>query len=91
MSRILSTEVGGVTMISCPIPDHPHDVGVTETCPELGQIEGSHLLANAAREFLRGCGFSDCQILEWSETYIGEFGSGSVETFVAWIHECQAA
>ncbi len=78
-------------MPSCPIPDHPHDVGVEEICPKLAQIEGAHLLANAAREFLRSCGFDDREILEWAETYISEVGSGSVETFVAWIHECQAA
>ena len=57
-------------MTSCPISDHPHDVGVEEICPELAQIEGAHLLANAAREFLRGCGFDDREILEWAETYI---------------------
>ena len=78
-------------MTSCPIPHHPHDDGVTEACPELAQIEGAHLLANESREFLTGCGFDDTQILEWAETYIAEQGSGSVATFVAWIHECQAA
>ncbi len=76
---------------SCPIPSHPHEVGVEEVCPELGQIEGAHLLANAARAFLRGCGFDDDQILEWAETYIAEMGSGTVKTFVAWIHESEAA
>jgi len=78
-------------MLSCPIPHHPHDVGVDETCPELAQIEGAHLLANEAREFLRGCGFDDRQILEWAETYIAQECSGTVETFVAWIHECEGS
>ena len=78
-------------MTSCPIPHHPHDDGVAEACPELAQIEGAHLLANESREFLTGCGFDDTQILEWAETYIAEEGSGSVATFVAWIHKCQAA
>jgi hypothetical protein len=78
-------------MESCPIPHHPRDNGVEMACPELAQIEGAHLLANASRDFLRSCGFDDRQILAWAETYIDEFGSGSVETFVAWIHECQAA
>ena len=76
---------------SCPITLHPHEMGIEEACPELGQIEGAHLLANAAREFLRDCGFDDDQILEWAETYIAELGSGTVETFVKWIHECEAA
>jgi hypothetical protein len=78
-------------MTTCPIPHHPHEVGVEETCPDLAQIEGAHLLANAARKFLEGCGFDDRQILEWAETYIAKFGSGTVQTFVAWIHECEAA
>lgn len=78
-------------MTSCPIPHHPHEVGVAETCPELGQIEGAHLLANEAREFLLGCGFDDRQILEWAEAYIAECGSGTVETFVAWIHESEGS
>lgn len=78
-------------MTSCPIPHHPHDVGIAETCPELGQIEGAHLLANEARQFLSGCGFDDRQILEWAECYIAKIGSGDVETFIAWIHECQVA
>ncbi len=80
-----------MTMTSCPISDHPHDVGVEGTCPELAQIEGAHLLANAVRHFLHGCGFDDRQILEWAEAYIAEVGSGSVESFVRWIHERQAA
>ncbi|MEN8235114.1 MAG: hypothetical protein ABFR89_09365 [Actinomycetota bacterium] len=80
-----------MTTMSCPIPHHPRDDGVEENCPELGQIEGAHLLANEAREFLRGCGFGDCEILEWAETYIAEIGSGNVDTFIAWIHERQAA
>lgn len=78
-------------MTSCPIPHHPHDVGVEETCPELAQIEGAHLLANAGREFLRGCGFDDRQILEWAEAYIAEQGSGTVDTFITWIHECEGS
>ena len=77
-------------MTTCPIPDHPHDVGVEVVCPDLAQIEGAHLLANAARGFLRGCGFGDREILEWAETYIAEIGSGDVETFIAWILEAQA-
>jgi len=78
-------------MTSCPIPHHPHDVGVEETCPELGQIEGAHLLVNESRGFLGGCGFDDRQILEWAEAYIAEQGSGDVNTFIAWIHDRQAA
>ena len=78
-------------MTSCPIPDHPRDAGVAEACPDLAQIEGAHLLANASRDFLHGCGFDDREILEWAETYIARRGSGSVQTFIAWIHERQGA
>lgn len=77
-------------MTSCPIPQHPHDSGVPEEVPELAQIEGAHLLANDARAFLTGCGFSDRQILEWANTYIARVGSGDVGSFVEWIHEREA-
>jgi hypothetical protein len=79
----------GVQMLSCPIPHQPHDIGVPEETPELAQIEGAHLLANEAREFLTGCGFTDRAILLWAATYIAREGSGDVESFVAWIHEQQ--
>jgi hypothetical protein len=49
------------------------------------------MLANAAREFLTGCGFDDSQIDRWAKSYIAEYGSGDVGTFVAWIHSCEAA
>lgn len=78
-------------MLSCPLPHRPREVGVDEEVPDLAQIEGAHLLANAAREFLSGCGFDDRQILAWSESYIASQGSGDVESFVAWIHECYDA
>ena len=76
-------------MTTCPRPEHPHDSGVDEEVPELAQIEGAHLLANAARPFLGDCGFTDRQILEWADTYIAIEGSGDVESFVAWIHRQQ--
>ncbi len=78
-------------MRTCPRPEHPRDAGIVEEVPELAQIEGAHLLANAAREFLTACGFSEQQILEWADTYIARVGSGDVESFVEWICEQQAA
>lgn len=77
-------------MTTCPVPKHPHESGVEEAVPELAQIEGAHLLANEARPFLKGCGFTDRQILKWADAYISREGSGDVETFVAWIHEREA-
>ncbi len=75
---------------ACPIPQHPRESGVEEEVPELAQIEGAHLLANEARHFLTGCGFTDRQILEWADAYIAHVGSGDVDSFVAWIHEREA-
>ena len=49
-------------MLACPIPHRPRDVGVPEDTPDLAQIEGAHLLANAARPFLSNCGFDDDQV-----------------------------
>lgn len=78
-------------MLACPIPHRPQEVGIPEETPELAQIEGAHLLANAARPFLSRCGFDDDQILRWAEAYIAEEGSGDVECFVAWIHTCMGS
>ncbi len=77
-------------MTTCPIPQHPEDSGVPSEVPELAQIEGAHLLANKAREFLTDCGFTDQQILHWADTFIARVGSGDVESFVTWIHEREA-
>lgn len=78
-------------MTTCPLPKHPCETGAHDELPSLGQLEGAHLLANAARPFLTGCGFTDRHILEWALCYIAEIGSGDVESFVAWIHECEGA
>ncbi len=77
-------------MTSCPVPHRPRDVGVEHRLPDFGRIEGTHLLANEARPFLRDCGFTDDEILEWADAYIATEGSGDVESFVAWIHEQEA-
>ncbi len=77
-------------MTTCPIPKRPEETGTKAEVPELAQIEGAHLLANEARDFLTGCGFTARQILEWADTYIAQEGSGDVESFVEWIHEREA-
>jgi hypothetical protein len=76
-------------MTTCPLPKHPADCGSHNEVPDIAQLEGAHLLANEARPFLTGCGFSDKHVLEWALCYIAEEGSGDVESFVAWIHECE--
>ncbi len=77
-------------MTSCPVPHRPEDVGVRHDIPDFGHIEGTHLLANEARPFLRDCGFTDDEIIEWADAYIATVGSGDVESFIAWIHEQEA-
>ena len=72
-------------------PENPRDVGVDELIPDLGQLEGAHLLANEARPHLHECGFSDDQILHWAETYIAREGSGDLASFLAWIGDCEEA
>ncbi len=76
-------------MTTCPLPKHPAETGAHDQVPDLAQLEGAHLLANEARPFLSGCGFSERQILEWALCYIAEEGSGDVDSFVAWIHDCE--
>ena len=78
-------------MTKCPLPRHPGETGAHDQSPDLAQLEGAHLLANEARTFLTGCGFSDRQVLEWALCYIAEEGSGDVDSFVAWIHECEGS
>ena len=76
-------------MTTCPLPKYPAETGAHDRAPDLAQLEGAHLLANEARGFLTGCRFSDRQILEWALCYIAEEGSGDVDSFVAWIHDCE--
>ena len=67
-------------------PERPLDAGVPEEVPEaLSAIEGAHILANEARERLRGEGFTDDEIDKWAETFITEVGAGDVDQLVAWI------
>ena len=77
--------------LMCPMPKHPCECGSHDEIPNLGQLEGAHLLANETRPFLTGCGFSNDQILEWALCYIAEEGSGDVNSFIAWIHDCEKA
>lgn len=76
-------------MTTCPLPQHPKETGVHDLIPDVAQLEGAHLLANEARPFLSSCGFSEVHVLEWALSYIAEQGSGDVESFVTWIHECE--
>ncbi len=76
-------------MITCPLPKYPAETGAHDRVPDLAQLEGAHLLANEARSFLMECRFSDRQVREWALCYIAEEGSGDVESFVAWIHDCE--
>ena len=74
------------TDLTCPVVRDPEATGIGTEHPELAQLEGAHLLANAARPFLADCGFTDDQVLHWALTYIARQGSGDVESFVTWIH-----
>jgi hypothetical protein len=82
---------GDSMTLMCPLPRHPGEAGAHDETPDLGQLEGAHLLANDVRPFLAHCGFSDGQILEWARCYVAEEGSGDVNSFIAWIHDCQGA
>ncbi len=77
------------TDLTCPVVRDPTTTGIGTDHPELAQIEGAHLLANAARPFLTDCGFADEHVLHWALLYIAAEGSGDVATFVAWIHETE--
>lgn len=67
-------------------PERPRDAGVPEEVPEaLSAIEGAHILANEARERLRGDGFTDDEVDQWAKTFITEVGTGDVDELIAWI------
>lgn len=72
-------------------PEHPHEAGVAETVPELAQIEGARLLANAAAEVLGEAGFTELELEEWALAYIEREGSGDLESFIAWIRTKEQA
>jgi hypothetical protein len=75
-------------MTTCPLPRQPRKI-VTPDQVNLAQLESARLLANEARPFLTGCGFSDKHILEWALSYAAEERSSDVKSFVAWIHMCE--
>jgi hypothetical protein len=77
------------TDLTCPVARDPATLGIGTEHPGLGQLEGAHLLANAARPFLTDCGFAAEEVLHWALSYIADQGSGDVETFVAWIHDTE--
>jgi hypothetical protein len=69
--------------------DAPRDEGVAEPEPRIEDVEPIHLLANEARERLSTDGFTDEQILEWSEAYFAEHSEGDVDDLVRWIRARQ--
>lgn len=66
-------------------PREPEQEGVVEEMPDQMQYEAARLLANHAKPQLHDQGFDDEQIRSWANTYVAEFGSGSVDDFLAWI------
>lgn len=68
-----------------PPPADPEQVGVEPETPDMMQVEAARLLANDARGRLRDRGFDDRQIERWANTYIAEYGSGDVDTFLSWV------
>ena len=74
-----------------PVPADPEEAGVPERSPDAMQVEAARLLANDARDELRGRGIEDGQIERWATTYVAEHGSGDVQTFTAWIEQQEKA
>lgn len=70
-------------------PDSPDDYGLppadlTEEGDELARE-----LADAARDQLRGAGFTDEQVDAWAATYVNELGAGSVDDLIGWMTSMQ--
>ena len=63
----------------------PEEVGVDERTPDFSRIEGAQLLADQARESLRGAGFTDEEIRKWAETFVAERGWGELQDLLEWV------
>lgn len=77
------------------IPEQPADEGLTDPELAIEEVEGARLLANEARARLRGDGFTDDEIDEWTDLYYtqpaGGRDEGDVEGLIAFIATEQAA
>lgn len=72
-------------------PEAPADAGVHDGQSDSSHLEGAHVLADEAAGILRSEGFSDDQILEWAEAYLGANKGGDVAGLVAWMGKREAA
>jgi hypothetical protein len=72
-------------------PEPPEREGLVQ--PELPDedVEGTRLLANAARGRLRGQGFDDDEIDAWTRVYYEQDREGDVEGLIRFIQDEQAA
>lgn len=57
-------------------PGHPQ--------PQAAEIESARILANEAREALRGRGLTDDEIRTLADDYVAEDRGESLEAFIAW-------
>ena len=57
-------------------PGHPQ--------PEAAEVESSRLLANQARDALRGAGLSEGEIRRLADDYIAQDRGEGLEEFIAW-------
>jgi hypothetical protein len=67
------------------VPEPPEAAGDPQ--PELPEadVEGARLLANEARDRLRGDGFTDDEIDGWTRVYFEQGHDGDVDGLVAFI------
>ncbi len=66
-------------------PERPAEEGIDTAYPDADQQEGVHMLANQAKDELKGEGFSEEQIFEWATAYVEQVGAGTVVGLIDYI------
>lgn len=73
------------------VPEAPKDAGMGGAQVDASHVEGAHLLADDMRTRLRARGFTNEQILDWAEAFLGSERSGGDAEFHAWIRKKEQA
>ena len=71
------------------LPASPDDYGLPPADLTTEGDESAAELAQAAREQLRGAGFTDSQVDAWAASYVYELGNGKVEDLIGWMTAMQ--
>ncbi|MEY2567679.1 MAG: hypothetical protein QOE35_2208 [Actinomycetota bacterium] len=66
-------------------PESPREAGLLPAELTTEGVEPAHAFANDVRERLRGVGFSDDAIDDWSREFVAHGGAGETAALLRWI------